>query len=47
MFVFMFSFPIASLISLGMCSIPKLSKEITSLFNAYKAMQWVPAFAYS
>ena len=35
------------LISLGKCSTPKLSKKTTSLFFTYKAIQYVPASAYS
>ena len=46
MFVFMFLFPIKCPISLGICSTPKLSKYVISLFNAYKAIQWVPESVY-
>ena len=41
MFVFVFLCPINFLISLGTCSTPKLSKQITSLFLTYKAIQCV------
>ena len=47
MFPFMFLFPINSLISLGTCSIPKLSKETTSFPLQNKAIQCVPTSAYS
>ena len=47
MVVFVFLCPINLLISLGTCSTPKLSKYITSLFFTYKAIQYVPTFAYS
>ena len=33
--------------SLGVCSTPKLSKLVISLFNVYNAIQWVPTSAYS
>ena len=42
MFVFMSLFPINLLISLGICSTPKRSKYIISLFYVYKAIQCVP-----
>ena len=35
------------LISFGICSTPKLSKYVTLLFNACKAIQWVPISEYS
>ena len=41
-FACMLLLPIKFLISSGICSNPKLSKYVTLLFNAYKAMQWVP-----
>ena len=47
MFVFVFVCPINLLISLGTCSTPKLSKQTTSLFFTYKAIQCVPTSAYS
>ena len=47
MFVFKFLFPIFFLISLAMSSTPKLSKLIALSFETYKAIQWVPIFAYS
>ena len=47
MLVFVFLCPINFLISLGTCSTPKLSKKITSLFLAYKAIKRVPTSAYS
>ena len=34
-------------ISLGTCSMPKLSKQITSLVLTKKAIQCVPLFSYS
>ena len=34
-------------ISLGKCSMPKLSKYITSLVLTNKAIQCVPVFSYS
>ena len=46
-FVFVFLCPINLLISLGTSSTLKLSKYITSLFFTYKAIQCVPASAYS
>ena len=33
--------------SFGMCSRPKLSKEETLLFHAYKTILWVPLSEYS
>ena len=35
------------IISLGICSRPKESKYVTSLFFTYKAIQCVPTSAYS
>ena len=35
-------FPINFLISLGICSTPRLSKHVTFLTSTYKAIQWVP-----
>ena len=43
----MFLLSINYLTSFGLCSSPKLSKEVTLLFNAYKAIQWVPVSEYS
>ena len=40
-------FSINFMISFGMCSRPKLSKEETLLFHAYKAILWVPLSEYS
>ena len=42
-----FLLPINLLISLGIYSIPKLSKQITSLVLTNKAIQCVPIFSYS
>ena len=47
MLAIMFLFPINYLISLGTCSTPKLSKQPNSLLLQNKAMQCVPASAYS
>ena len=46
MLVFMFLLAINFLISVGTCSTPKLPKQVRPLFNAYKAIQWVPTSAY-
>ena len=35
------------LISSGTCSTPTLSKQIISIFELYKAIQWGPTSAYS
>ena len=43
----MFLLPINLLISLGICSIPKLLKEITSFGLTNKAIQCVPVSSYS
>ena len=43
----MFLLSINYLTSFGLCSSPKLSKEVTLLFNVYKAIQWVPVSEYS
>ena len=47
MFVLMHLCPMNLLNSLGTSSKPKLSKQITSLFFTYKAIQFVPTSAYS
>ena len=44
---FFVSLLINLLISLGICSIPKLSKSIASLVLTNKAIQCVPVFSYS
>ena len=41
-FVMIFLFPMNFLISFGICSSPKLSKNITLLPFTYKAIQFVP-----
>ena len=46
MFLSMFSFLIKCLIYLRICSNPKLSKQIASLFETYTTIQWVPRSAY-
>ena len=46
-FVCMFLLSVNFSISFGTCSTPKLSKYVTLLFNAYKAVQWVPVSKYS
>ena len=47
MFVFEFLCPINLLVSLGTCSTPKLSKQITSLSFTYKTIQCVLTSACS
>ena len=47
MFAFMFLFPINSLIYLGTCSTPKLSKQTISLLLQNEEIQCVPVSAYS
>ena len=47
MLAFMFLFPINSLISSGICSAPKLSKDTISLVLQNKAVQCVPTYACS
>ena len=47
MFLLMFLSSINLLISLGICSTPKLSKQSTSLSFTYKAIQCVPLSKYS
>ena len=46
-FVFMFLFSMNFLVSIGTCSTPKLSKQIISICNTYKAIQCAPASACS
>ena len=43
----MFLLLIKVLISVGICSTPKESKSVTSLFCTYKATQLVPISGYS
>ena len=46
MFVTIVELSINFLISFGICSTPKLSKQVT-LLNAYKSIQWVPISDHS
>ena len=43
----MFLLPINFLTSLGICSIPKLSKYVTVLLFTYNAIQWIPISEHS